>query len=144
MGWKHYQTVDHPKREPQVGSGLFGIRLLILHFKFPFTKGHQIFNISYSPQFNLSFEKKCIFPKMPKNHPVVNVMSIEIQSCLKRGRDIGRKAVLCHVKTAFTCTPALNEWKNWDFLLYFPIPNLDIAFLICLALAINSRSVLLC
>ena len=38
MGWKHYQTVGHPKREPQVGSGLFGIRLLILHFKFQFTK----------------------------------------------------------------------------------------------------------
>ena len=66
MGWKHYQTVDHPKREPQVGSGLFGIRLPILHFKFLFTKGHQIFNISYSPQFNLSFEKKYLFPKMPK------------------------------------------------------------------------------
>ena len=27
MGWKHYQTVDHPKREPKVGSGLFGIRV---------------------------------------------------------------------------------------------------------------------
>ena len=38
MGWKHYQTVDHPKREPQVGSGLFGVRLLILHFKFQFSK----------------------------------------------------------------------------------------------------------
>ena len=24
MGWKHYQTVDLPKREPQVGRGLFG------------------------------------------------------------------------------------------------------------------------
>ena len=29
--WEHYQTVDHPKWEPQVGRGLFGIRLLILH-----------------------------------------------------------------------------------------------------------------
>ena len=38
MGWKHYQTIDHPKREPQVGSGLFGIRLLILHFQFQFSK----------------------------------------------------------------------------------------------------------
>ena len=26
MGWKHYQTVDNPKREPQVGRELFGIR----------------------------------------------------------------------------------------------------------------------
>ena len=32
MGWEHYQTVDHPKREPQVGRGLFGVYLLILHF----------------------------------------------------------------------------------------------------------------
>ena len=40
-----------------------GIRLLILHFKF-----HQIFNISHFPQFNLSFEKKSLFPNMPKNH----------------------------------------------------------------------------
>ena len=38
MVWKHYQTIDHPKREPQVGIGLFGIRLLILHFKFQFAK----------------------------------------------------------------------------------------------------------
>ena len=30
---------------------------------------HHIFNISYFPQFNLSFEKKYLFPKMPKNHP---------------------------------------------------------------------------
>ena len=27
MGWKHYKTVDHPKREPQVGTRLFGIRV---------------------------------------------------------------------------------------------------------------------
>ena len=38
MGWKHYQTVDPRKREPQVARGLFGIRLLILHFKFQFSK----------------------------------------------------------------------------------------------------------
>ena len=29
MGWKHYQTVDHPKKEPLVGRGLFGICLLL-------------------------------------------------------------------------------------------------------------------
>ena len=34
MGWKHYQTVGPRNREPQVGRGLFGIRLLILDFKF--------------------------------------------------------------------------------------------------------------
>ena len=65
MGWKHYQTVDHPKWEPQVGRRLFGIRLLILHFKF------QISNISYFTQFNLFFEKKNLFPKMSKNHPKI-------------------------------------------------------------------------
>ena len=32
---------------------------------------HQTFNISYFPQFNLSFEKKYLFPKTPKNHPKI-------------------------------------------------------------------------
>ena len=68
MGWKHYQTVDHRKREPQVGSRLFGIRLLLLHFKFSIFQIHQIFNISYFPQFNLSFEKKI---SLSQNHPKI-------------------------------------------------------------------------
>ena len=38
MNWKDYQTVGHPKYEPRVGKGLFGIRLLILHYKFQFSK----------------------------------------------------------------------------------------------------------
>ena len=38
MGWKHYQIVEPPKREPQIGRGLFGVHLLILHFKFHFSK----------------------------------------------------------------------------------------------------------
>ena len=37
MDWKDYQTVGHPKYEPRVGKGLFGIRLLI-HYKFQFSK----------------------------------------------------------------------------------------------------------
>ena len=69
MVWKHKQTVDHPKREPQVGSGLFGIRLLILHFKFQFFQTHQIFNISYFPQFNVSFEKKISLSKNVQKSP---------------------------------------------------------------------------
>ena len=64
MGWKHYQTVDPRKGEPQVARVLFGIRLLILHFKF-----HQIFNISYFPQFKEG----------------VNVNLSEILVSLKRG-----------------------------------------------------------
>ena len=40
---------------------------------------------------------------------VVNEISRGIWRCLKRDRDIGRKAVLSDVTTAFTCTPALME-----------------------------------
>ena len=35
MSWKHYQTVDYPKCEPQIGRGLFGIRLLIAELRLP-------------------------------------------------------------------------------------------------------------
>ena len=64
-GSKNYQTVDPCKREPQVARGLFGIRLLILHFKFQFSKSIKS-TFSYFPQFNLSFEKNISFPKCPK------------------------------------------------------------------------------
>ena len=57
MGWEHYQTVD-PQKRVQVVRGLFGIRLLILHFKFQFTKSIKSSTFSYFPQFNLSFEEK--------------------------------------------------------------------------------------
>ena len=69
MGWKHYQTVDHPKREPRVGSGLFGIRLLILHFKFQFTKFIKPSTFHISLNLTYPLRKKYLFPKMPKNHP---------------------------------------------------------------------------
>ena len=103
MGWKQYQTVDHPKREPQVGSGLYpsiNSSLQIAIFQI-----HQIFNISYFLQFNLSIEKNSSFPKCPKitqkctqnRQTVVMAISIEIQRCLKRDRDIGRKVVLSDV-----------------------------------------------
>ena len=71
MGWKHHQTVDPQKERPRLVGGLFGIRLLILHYKFQIFQIHQIFNISYLPQFNLSFEKKNLFPKIPQNHPKI-------------------------------------------------------------------------
>ena len=86
MGWKHYQTVDHPKREPRVGSRLFGTRILILHFKFQFTKSiksstfHISLNLTYPLGKNSSFQK-CpkITQKFTQNHlTVVNVISIEI------------------------------------------------------------------
>ena len=74
MGWKHYQTVDPPtllKRERERTPGWKGTvwckstnsSLQILIFQI-----HQIFNISYFPQFNLSFKNKCLFPK---SHPKI-------------------------------------------------------------------------
>ena len=116
MGQKRYQTVDHPKREPQAGRGLFGIRLLILHFKFQFSKSikfstfHVFLTLTYPLRQNISFPK-C--PKSPKNlhQTVVKEVRIEIQRRLKHDRDIGRKAVLSDVNKAFTCTPALTSGK---------------------------------
>ena len=66
MRWKHYQTVDLPKWEAQVGKGLFGIRPLIItsHFNIPNPPNLQRFIFS---SINLSIEKKNLFPKMLKN-----------------------------------------------------------------------------
>ena len=115
MDWKHYQTVDPLQKEPQVGRGLFGIRVLILHFKFQFSKSvksstfHIFLNLTYPLRKNLSFPKHLkITQKFTQNCQIVdNVISIGIWRRLKRDRDIGRKAVLSDVKTAFTFTPAL-------------------------------------
>ena len=80
----------------------------------PIFQIHKIFNISYFPQFNLSFQKKYLFPRMPKNHPKIytkppnsslqNQQMVSVWRCLKR-----RKALLRDVKTAFTCSPALTQ-----------------------------------
>ena len=82
------QTVYHHKGEPHVGRGLHvwypstNSSLQILIFQI-----HQIFNISYFPQINLSFEEKKIpLPKCPEitqkftqnRQPVVMIISIEI------------------------------------------------------------------
>ena len=70
MDWKHYQTVDPLQKEPQVGRGLFGIRLLILHFKLQFSKSikcstfHILLNLTYLLSKNFSFPK-C--PKITQN-----------------------------------------------------------------------------
>ena len=116
MDWKHYQTVDPLQKEPQVGRGLFGIRVLILHFKFQFSKSvksstfHIFLNLTYPLRKNLSFPKHLkITQKFTQNCQIVdNVIRIGIWRRLKRDRDIGRKAVLSDVKTAFTFTPALT------------------------------------
>ena len=82
MDWKHCQTVDHPKWEPQVGRGLFGIRLLILHYKFQFSKSikssmFRIFlNVTYSLRKNISF------PKCPKITQKFTGAAFKIWWCL--------------------------------------------------------------
>ena len=110
MGWKHYQTVDPLKKEPQVGRGLFGVRLLILHFKFQFSKSikssfHIFLNLTYL------YLLKYLFHRVLKNNPeiykktrrkaLLNVLSGAIWRCLKREQQIGTKATLSDVKTAF-------------------------------------------
>ena len=121
MDWKHYQTVDPLQKEPQVGRGLFGIRVLILHFKFQFSKSvksstfHIFLNLTYPLRKNLSFPKHLkITQKFTQNCQIVdNVIRIGIWRRLKRDRDIGRKAVLSDVKTAFTFIPALTGPKSY-------------------------------
>ena len=69
QGWKHYQTFEPPppppekekeKKKPQVGRGLFGVHLLILHFKFQFSKSiksstfHIFLNLTYPEKISLS------------------------------------------------------------------------------------------
>ena len=74
MGWKHYQTVEPLKREPQVGRGLFGIRVLILHFKIQFSKSitaniqHFIFSsiLTYPLKKNSLFSQN-VQKRSPKN-----------------------------------------------------------------------------
>ena len=92
-------------------------RLLILHFKFQFSKSiksstfHIFLNLTYPLRKNVSFPK-CpkITQKFTQNHQTeVNEMSRKIQRRLKRDRVICRKAVLSDVKTAFMCTPASTE-----------------------------------
>ena len=78
MGWEHYQTVDLLKKEPQVGRGLFGVRFLILHFKFQFSKSwtfHFFLNLTYPLRKNISFTKcQKITPKFTqKRKTLVNV-----------------------------------------------------------------------
>ena len=86
MRWKHYQTVDHPKWEPHVGRRLFGIRLLIRHFKFQFSKSiksltfHIFLNLTHPLRKNISFSKFLkITQKFTQNRQtVVMVVRVEI------------------------------------------------------------------
>ena len=111
--------------------------LLILHLKFQFSKSiksttlHIFLNLTIvsrgdsSTNYDLTyhFRKNIFFPKCPKitqkftqnRQTVVNAISIEIQRCLKRDRDIGRKAVMSDIKSAFTFTPALRPYSTFEF-----------------------------
>ena len=70
MGWEHCHTVDPLEIELQVRRGPFGVRLLILHFKFQFSKSiksstfHIFLNLTY-PLRKKSHSKNV--QKSPKN-----------------------------------------------------------------------------
>ena len=83
MVWELYQTVGPLKREPQIGRGLSGVRLLILLFIFQFSKSiksstfHIFLNLTYP------LRKKYFFPKMLKNHPRLYTKPQDIGLCSK-------------------------------------------------------------
>ena len=87
MGWEHYQTVDPLEKEPQVCRGLFGVRLLILHLKFQFSKSiksstfHIFLNLTYP------LSKKNHIHKMSKNHSKIFSKPQNIGKCSTR-RDL--------------------------------------------------------
>ena len=85
MGWKHYQTVDPPKESPRLIGDC--MRLLILHFKFQFSKSiksstfHIFLNLTYPLRKKLFSFQKCpkAIQKFTQNRlTVINEMSIEI------------------------------------------------------------------
>ena len=71
MGWKQNQTVDSPRREPQVGRGLFGVHLIILHFKFQFSRSIKSSTFHIFLHLSRPLRKKYLFPKMLKNQPKI-------------------------------------------------------------------------
>ena len=104
MAWEHYKTVDPLKREPQIGRGLFPC--LVSVFKLQFSKSIKFSTFPIFLNLTSPLRKNISFPKMLKNHPKIytNPQNIALcSSCLNRaGRhDIGTKAMLSDVKTAF-------------------------------------------
>ena len=69
-----------PKREPQVGRGLFGVHLLIPHFKFQLSKSIKSSTFHIFLYSNVFFERKYLFLKMFTQNcqTVVNAISREI------------------------------------------------------------------
>ena len=76
---------------------------------------HIFLNLAYLLRKNISFPK-CpkITQKFTQNRKtLVNEISKGVWCCLKRERDIGRKAMLSNIKTAITFTPAL-KYRNMN------------------------------
>ena len=99
---------------------------------------HQIFNISYFPQFNPSFKRKSLFPKITQKFTqnrktLVNVLSGGIWRYMKREltRDTVRKAMVSKVKTACWCTIALTTRGTLQtfFTVHFVLPIYTFQFL---------------
>ena len=117
MGLEHYTRQLTPKREPQVSREMFGVPLLILYFKFQFSKSiksskfHIFLNLFYSLRIKFYFQK-CPknTRKLPQNpKTLVDKITRGIWRSLKSERDIGRKAMLSDVKAAFRLTVQLQE-----------------------------------
>lgn len=114
MGWEHYQTEDPPRKKKRI--------IIIKKKKQISNKSIKPSSFHIIPQFNLSFQKKIYFPICPNitqnytqdRKTLVNVLNRGNCRCLKRERDIGRKAMLRDVKAALTCYPALSFYHQSD------------------------------
>ena len=87
MGWEHYHSVDPLEEEPQVRRGLFGVRLLILHFKFQFSK--SIKSSTFHIFLNLTYPfRKNLIQKMSKYHPKIYTKLQDIAGKCSKWRDL--------------------------------------------------------
>ena len=138
MGWKHYEPAEPPppqkkkkkKREPQAGRGLLGVHSLLpppqaLRFQSQAGElearetGNEHAKDHRKEKGERKGESSFLSPPLPllrTHHFRSERETSGNERCLKHVRDIGRKAVLSDVKTAFTCTPALN-CRNWSALI---------------------------
>ena len=122
MGWKHYQTVDPSKRKHKVGRGLFRVHLLILYFKFQFSKSskpstiHIFLNLAYPFRRKICLSQNA--QKSPKNlHKTAKHWSMKYAEDLalletwlrywQKGRRVKRRRNSLHV-----CTPALKTYPR--------------------------------
>ena len=107
MGWEHHHTVDPLEKEPQVRRGLFGVCLLILHFKFQFSKSiksstlHIFLNVTYP------FRKKNLIQKKAKNHPKIYTKPQDIGECSKC-----RDLVLLETRTRYWHKGCVERREN--------------------------------